>query len=136
MTSSRGSTWSAAASSWLLGGERGTGECVFLVYLFTQRQAEQPLVFRLFYARRCATTGAGELESLFMRQSAVAFERISCFSCSPCSHLKICMSSWLCILAVARPVFGCCKRSTELDHSRLLVRNACLDSEYMFCIST
>ena len=38
-----------------------------------------------------------ERESLFMRQSTVAFERISCISCSRCSHLEIwrIISSWL-----------------------------------------
>ena len=96
MTSSWGSTWGAAASSWLLGGERGTGECVFLVC----PQAEQPLAFTLFSCPslcndRCR--GGAELESLFMRQSTVAFERISCISCSHCSHLEIwrIISSWL-----------------------------------------
>ena len=57
VTSSWGS-WGAAASSWLLGGERGTCECVFLVYPLRQRQAEQSLAFSLFQARRCAKTGA------------------------------------------------------------------------------
>ena len=47
----------------------------------------------------CNDRSGAELESLFMRQSTVAFERISCFSCSRCSHLKIwcIISSWLCI---------------------------------------
>ena len=32
---------------------------VFLVYPLDQKQKEQPLAFRLFHARRCATTFAG-----------------------------------------------------------------------------
>ena len=40
--------------------------------------------------------GWAELESLFVRQSTVAFERISWVSCSRCSHLDIwrIISSW------------------------------------------
>ena len=38
-----GATWGVAASSWLLGGLRGTGQYVFLVYPLAQRQAVQPL---------------------------------------------------------------------------------------------
>ena len=53
-----------AASSWWLGGERGTGECVFLVYRLTWRQAEQPPV-------------VAEPGSIVMRQSTVAFRGIS-----------------------------------------------------------
>ena len=57
-------SWGAAASSWLLGGERGTGEFVFLVFPLAQRQAVQPLDPRFLQARRCATTGAGFGQSL------------------------------------------------------------------------
>ena len=46
---------------------------------------------------RCRSRVQAELGSLFMRQSTVAFERISCISCSRCSHLDIwrILSSWL-----------------------------------------
>ena len=70
-TSSWGATWGAAASSWLLRGERGAGECVFLVFPSTQRQAELPLAFRFLHARRCATTGAGVGLSLLPLHASV-----------------------------------------------------------------
>ena len=57
-----GATRGAAASSWLLGGERG--ECVFLVGTLTQRQAEQ----------RPVEAGPG---SIVTRHSTEAFRRIS-----------------------------------------------------------
>ena len=81
--------------------------------------------------------GGAERESLFMRQSTVALGTIFCFSCSRCSLENLVHYFLLTMhLAVTRPVSGCCMRSTHFDYSRLLVRNAWLDSEYMFCIST
>ena len=45
---------------------------------------------------RCQGRVQAERESLFMRQSTVAFERISCISSSRCSHFEMWrMSSWL-----------------------------------------
>ena len=38
---------------------------------------------------RCRSRVQVERESLIMRQSTVAFQRISCISCSRCSHLEI-----------------------------------------------
>ena len=82
MTSSLGFTWGAAASSWLLGGERG-GECVLLVYPLTQRQAEQPPVGAELAA--IVTSVYGGFRKNFL----------SWVSCSRCSHFEI----W-CIISV------------------------------------
>ena len=57
--------------------------------------------------------GMAELESLFMRQSTVAFERISCISCSCCAPLEIWRIFPASYLAVTCPVSGCCMRKTE-----------------------
>ena len=72
-----GRAWSAAASSWLRGGERGAGEWVFLFYPLTQRQAVQPLVWAEPGA--IVTSVHGGFQMNF----------ISCVSCSRCSHLEI-----------------------------------------------
>ena len=51
---------------------------------------------------RCQGRVQAERASLFMRQSTVAFERISCISCSRCSHLETWrISSWPCVFGVA-----------------------------------
>ena len=97
----------------------------------------------MFHARRRATAGRvqAERESLFMRQSTVAFERISCISCSRCSHSEIwciisfCLRIWqshvLC-LGVACGILKIEFFWRFCGYSR----NAWLNSEYMFCIST
>ena len=118
---------------------------VFLVCPLAQRRTEQPLALRLFHARRCTTTGAGwfsaALESFFMRQSTAASGRISCISCSRGSHMEI----WRIISSGFAPgslVFGVWVLPAEYEKLDLLgddfsyVRNAWLDSEYLFCIST
>ena len=75
-------TWGAAAFYWLLGGERGAGECVFLVYPLTQ-QAEPPPVGAEPGAIVTSVCG-GFLKNF-----------LSWVSCSRCSHLEI----W-CIISV------------------------------------
>ena len=82
----------------LPGCERGTGECVFLVYPLTQRQAEQPPVVAEPGAIVMSVYG-GFHKNLF-----------SSVSGSRCSHPEM----WCLIslspsyLAVTRPVSGCC----------------------------
>ena len=90
-------SWSAAAFSWLLGGDRGTGECVFLVYPPTQRQAVQPPL--------------GAEPGAVSRQSTEACRRISSFlelqrawfALGKLVHHLLLVS----YLAVKLPVSGC-----------------------------
>ena len=80
----------AAASSWLLGGERGTGEpSSWSTLLLRGKQSSRWLsgCFMPVVVQRPVLGGfSAEHESLFMRQSTVASGRISCISCTRSSH--------------------------------------------------
>ena len=132
-------------SSWLMGGERRTGECVFLDFPLPQRQAEQPLAFRVFLPvvvqqqvlwRYRLSPGPSSCVSLrwlledlllFLHAWSTLGNVVPFFVAASC-------------LAVLFPVSGCCSWSTGIGFfgrcCLSLGRNAWFDCEYMFCIST
>ena len=95
----------------MLRGERGTGEYVFTGLPSYSEASKAAAGFQVASCPwlcndRCQGSVQAERESLFMRQSTVAFERISCISCSRCSHIGNLVRYFLLAsyLAVTRPV--------------------------------
>ena len=114
--------------SWLLGGERGTGECVFRIYPLAQRQAEQPLgSFQLSSSPSCVS-----LRWLLKDVPVfLALGRISAFLARAALFTLGNMAHYFLLalyLAVTRPVTGCCLWDTELDYSgdSAVIRAQCL----------
>ena len=142
MTGSRVFTSGAAASSWLLGGERGTGQpSSWSTLLLSGKQSSRWLsgcFMPVVVQRQVLGWVSAELDSLIVRQSTAASGRISCISCTRSPHLEswcvyFLLSSYLAVIGVGVWVLLAEYRELDFSGDVAFFLGATLDSTVNTC---